>query len=84
MSDEIATIQEQYQDVLNTGNDAAISEFLNTQNISDVAELVEENEGKEIEITTNEKIAIPSMPPSPYEHGALMENVFVGKGQLNL
>jgi magnesium transporter len=50
MSDEIATIQEQYQDVLNTGNDAAISEFLNTQNISDVAELVEENEGREIEI----------------------------------
>ncbi|MEO8822670.1 MAG: hypothetical protein ABI366_03775 [Ginsengibacter sp.] len=40
--------------------------------------------GKEIEITTNEKIVIPSMPPSPYERGALMENVFVGKGQLNL
>ncbi len=40
--------------------------------------------GKEIEITTNETIVIPSMPPSPYEKGALMQNVFAGKGQISL
>jgi hypothetical protein len=39
---------------------------------------------KEMDITTNEKIIIPSMPPAPYEEGALMQNVFVGKGQVNL
>lgn len=50
MSEEVLTIQEQYEDVLNTGSQSAISEFLNQQNISDVAELVEENEEKEIEI----------------------------------
>jgi magnesium transporter len=50
MSDEVATIQEQYEEVLTTGNEAAVIDFLNTQNISDVAELVEENEEKEIEI----------------------------------
>ena len=36
--------------MLKTGNEAAISEFLNEQNISDVAELIEENEEREIEI----------------------------------
>ena len=50
MSEEVLTIQEQYEDVLNTGSQSAISEFLNQQNISDVAELVEENEEKEVEI----------------------------------
>ncbi|MEP6927567.1 MAG: magnesium transporter [Ginsengibacter sp.] len=50
MPEEIITIQEQYEEVLQTGNTEAISEFLNQQNISDVAELVEENEDREIEI----------------------------------
>ena len=50
MSEEVATIQEQYEEVLKTGNEAAIKEFLNKQNISDVAELVEENEEREIVI----------------------------------
>jgi len=50
MSEEVLTIQEQYEDVLNTGSQSAITEFLNQQNISDVAELVEENEEKEVEI----------------------------------
>ncbi|MEO8765442.1 MAG: magnesium transporter [Ginsengibacter sp.] len=50
MSEEITTIQNQYEEALENGNDEAISEFLNQQNISDVAELVEENEEKEIEI----------------------------------
>lgn len=40
--------------------------------------------GKEIEITANETIVIPSMPPSPYEQGALMQNRFVGKGPISL
>ena len=50
MSEEVVTIQQQYEEVLNTGNEAAVRDFLNTQNISDVAELVEENEDKELEI----------------------------------
>ena len=33
-----------------SGNDAAISDFLNQQNISDVAELIEENEEREMGI----------------------------------
>jgi len=40
--------------------------------------------GKQIEITTNEAIKVPPMPPSPYAQGALMQDVFVGKGELNL
>jgi magnesium transporter len=50
MSEEEVTIQEQYEEVLKTGNETAIKEFLNKQNISDVAELVEENQEREIEI----------------------------------
>ena len=50
MPEEIIIIQEQYEELLKTGDEKAISEFLNQQNISDVAELVEENEGREIEI----------------------------------
>ena len=44
------TIQDQYEEILQTGNDAAISDFLNQQNISDVAELIEENEEREMGI----------------------------------
>ena len=40
--------------------------------------------GKQVEITTNEAIEVPPMPPSPYAEGALMQNVLVGKGELNL
>ncbi len=50
MTEEEISIQEQYDEVLKTGNDKAVSEFLNQQNISDVAELIEENEEQEIEI----------------------------------
>lgn len=50
MPEEIFTIQEQYEEVLNTGNEKSIIDFLNKQNISDVAELVVENEEREIEI----------------------------------
>ncbi len=50
MAEEEVIIQEQFEEVLNTGNNLAISEFLNQQNISDVAKLVEENEERETEI----------------------------------
>jgi magnesium transporter len=50
MAEEEILVQEQFEDVLNTGNQEAISDFLNEQNISDVAELIEENEDREIDI----------------------------------
>ena len=59
MSEEEVIIQEQFEEVLNTGNDKAISEFLNKQNISDVAELVEENEEREIEIFLHFPFTVP-------------------------
>ncbi len=48
--EEEVNIQEQYEEILQTGDDAAISEFLNQQNISDVAELIEEDEEREMGI----------------------------------
>ncbi|HSV10524.1 MAG TPA: magnesium transporter [Hanamia sp.] len=50
MTEEEISVQEQYEDVLNTADDVAMHEFLNQQNISDVAELIYENEDREIEI----------------------------------
>ena len=50
MTEEEISVQELYDDVLKTGDEVAISEFLNQQNISDVAELIYENEDREIEI----------------------------------
>ena len=50
MTEEEISVQDQYEDVLKTGDDAGISEFLNQQNISDVAELIYENEDREVEI----------------------------------
>ncbi len=50
MAEEEIAIQDQYEEILQTGNDTAISEFLNQQNISDVADLIEENEEREMEI----------------------------------
>jgi magnesium transporter len=50
MIEEEISIQEQYEEMLDTGNETAIREFLNHQNISDVAKLIEENEEREIEI----------------------------------
>ncbi|MDQ2862436.1 MAG: magnesium transporter [Bacteroidota bacterium] len=50
MTEEEIDIQEQYEEILQTGNNAVISEFLNQQNISDVAELIEENEEREMDI----------------------------------
>ena len=50
MTEEEMLVQEQFEDVFNTGSKEAISEFLNEQNISDVAELIDENEDREIDI----------------------------------
>ncbi|MDQ6889065.1 MAG: magnesium transporter, partial [Bacteroidota bacterium] len=50
MTEEEISVQEQYEEILATGDEAVISDFLNQQNISDVAELVEENEDHELEI----------------------------------
>jgi magnesium transporter len=50
MTDEEISVQDQFEDVLKTNDDAAISEFLNQQNISDVAELIYENEDRETDI----------------------------------
>ncbi|HEU5052172.1 MAG TPA: magnesium transporter [Hanamia sp.] len=52
MAEEEVLVQEQFEDVWASGNEEAISGFLNEQNISDVAELIDENEELEIEIFT--------------------------------
>src|SRR5664279_3872513 len=44
------TIQDQYEEILQSGDESAMGEFLNQQNISDVAELIEENEEREMGI----------------------------------
>ncbi len=44
----------------------------------------QKQKGKEVDISTDESIKIPPMPPSPYADGALMQNDYVGKGKLNL
>lgn len=50
MTEEEISIQELYEDVFKTGDEGALREFLNQQNISDVAELIYENEEKELDI----------------------------------
>jgi len=42
MSAENITIQEQFEEMMHSGNEISIREFLNDQNISDVAELISE------------------------------------------
>jgi hypothetical protein len=44
----------------------------------------QQQKGKEVDISTDETIKIPPMPPSPYADGALMQNTYVGEGKLNL
>jgi magnesium transporter len=50
MTEEEIPVQEQYEAVLETGDSTRVSEFLNEQNISDVAELIYENEDHETNI----------------------------------
>ncbi|MEI9933344.1 MAG: magnesium transporter [Ferruginibacter sp.] len=47
---EEISIQEKFEEVLNTGNKGLLHDFLDKQNITDVAELVNENEKLETEI----------------------------------
>ena len=42
MSTENTTLQEQFEELMRSGNETSIGEFLNDQNISDVAELINE------------------------------------------
>ena len=53
MTEEEISVQEQYEAVLETGDNTTISEFLNEQNISDVADLIYENEDDEIIILSH-------------------------------
>lgn len=50
MAEEIFDIQDKYREILESGDGAALSEFLDNQNISDVAELIYENEDDEVSI----------------------------------
>lgn len=50
MIEKELTIQEQYEEIAKAGNGPALTEFLNNQNISDVAELLYENEENELDI----------------------------------
>lgn len=53
MAEEITGIQERYKEILSSADGAALSEFLDQQNISDVAELIYENEDEEVSIFTH-------------------------------
>jgi magnesium transporter len=50
MTEEEISVQQQYDEILETGDGAALTEFLNNQNISDVADLIYEDEDQEINI----------------------------------
>lgn len=50
MTEEEISVPEKYDEVLATGNVAEIHDFLNQQNISDVAELIEDRDEQETEI----------------------------------
>lgn len=53
MSEKELTIQEQYEEIAKAGNGPDLTEFLNTQNISDVADLLYENEDTELDILSH-------------------------------
>ena len=48
MTEEEISIQEEFENVYATGDDVALHEFLDNQNISDVAELLQDNEDNEL------------------------------------
>jgi magnesium transporter len=50
MTEEEISVQQQYEEILETGDGVALTEFLNNQNISDVADLIYEDEDQEINI----------------------------------
>lgn len=53
---ETTSLQEQFEEIINQQNPLAITEFLNEQNISDVADLVYNNQGLEARIIANMSI----------------------------
>lgn len=53
MAEETLDIQEKYKEILASGDGIVLSEFLDQQNISDVAELIYENEDDEVSIFTH-------------------------------
>ncbi|MEO6813981.1 MAG: magnesium transporter [Ginsengibacter sp.] len=53
MTEEEVSVQQLFEEVINSADETAISEFLNQQNISDVVELIYENEDREIDILTH-------------------------------
>jgi magnesium transporter len=50
MAEEEITIQDQYEEILRSRSDTDMSQFLNQQNISDLAVLIEDNEDMELEV----------------------------------
>lgn len=53
MAEELFDIQEKYEEILSAKDGGALSEFLDSQNISEVAELIYENEDDEVSIFTH-------------------------------
>ena len=53
---ETTSLQEQFEEIINQQNPLEITEFLNEQNISDVADLVYNNQGLEARIIANMSI----------------------------
>nr|MBA3674547.1 hypothetical protein [Chitinophagaceae bacterium] len=43
---EKISLQEQFEDMISSGDDNSINQFLDDQNISDVADLIYENEDR--------------------------------------
>lgn len=52
MAEEEIKVQEQFEEIFQTGDKETIGTFLNNLNISDVAEILYENEDQELEILT--------------------------------
>lgn len=50
MTEEEEIIQNQYEEILSKGDGVALNEFLDQQNISDAATLIDENEDDEVSI----------------------------------
>lgn len=56
MAEELTSLEEKYKEILSSGNDTDLSEFLDQQNISEVAELIYANEEEETRIFTRMSI----------------------------
>ena len=58
---EEISLQQQFEEVIATENKLAIQEFLNNQNISDVAELIYENPDYESQIISHKILAVAAV-----------------------